>query len=99
MAKPKNVVSDTPVVQYQADPSTFKSIVLRVHKKVTNPDDPYVEGLPISQGENDAKLMSQEFPQAGPFITVYDKGIPVTMTVNELVRDVILSVISKAENN
>ena len=36
-------------------------------------------------------LMSQEFPN-DRFITVYQNGMPATMTVNELVRDVILSV-------
>lgn len=91
MAKNKNVVDDSPVLRYEADPSTFRTIVLKVHKKLQSESDPYVDAYKRSEGENDAMLMSQEFPN-DRFITIYQNGMPATMTVNELVRDVILSV-------
>lgn len=94
MAKNKNVVSEDPVIVYKADPESFKTLVLKVHKKL-EPRDPYVEVLPQSEGEKDAILMSQEFPDE-PFITVAQNGVPVTMSVSELVKDVILQVIMKA---
>lgn len=93
MAKTKTVSTDAPVIKYEADPETFKTIVLKVHKKIES--DPYVNGCAPSAGERDAQLMSQEFPNE-PFITVHQNGIPLTMSVNELVRDVLLTVFNKA---
>ena len=96
MAKNKNVPDDAPILKYEADPSTFKTIVLKVHKKLKAESDPYVDAYQRSEGENDAMLMSQEYPNER-FITVYSNGTPCTMTVNELVRDVILSVFANID--
>lgn len=94
MAKNKNIETDSPVLRYEADPRTFQSIILKVHKKLEDPDSPYVGCYPRSAGENDAMLMSIDCPNE-PFVTVYQNGIPVTMSVSDLVKDVILSVIMK----
>ena len=94
MSKEKNVECDSPVLRYEADPKTFQSIILKVHKKLEDPDSPYIGSYSRSSGENDAMLMSIDCPNE-PFITVYQNGIPVTMSVSELVKDVILSVIMK----
>ena len=94
MSKEENVECNSPVLRYEADPKTFQSIILKVHKKLEDPDSPYIGSYPRSAGENDAMLMSIDCPNE-PFITVYQNGIPVTMSVSELVKDVILSVIMK----
>lgn len=98
MAKKKNneVYTDAPVIHYETNPETFKTIVLKVHKKA-QPNDPYLAVYPKSEGENDAMLMSQEYPDEA-FITVHQNGIPCTMSVSELVKDVILQVLMKAED-
>lgn len=94
MAKPKNIETQTPIVIYKADPETFRSIVLKVHETLKD-DSPFVSAFPRSAGENDAMIMSQEVPNE-PFITVYQNGIPVTMSVTELIQDVVISVFMKA---
>ena len=70
MAKKKNVECDAPVIRYEADPESFKTIVLKVHKKLPSGDDIYADAAPISAGEKDAMIMSQEFPEDA-FVTVY----------------------------
>ena len=97
MAKKKNeVYTDSPVIRYETDPESFKTLVLKVHK-TAQPKDPYIGVYPKSEGENDAMLMSMEFPEEA-FITVHQGGVPVTMSVSELVKDVILQVLMKAED-
>ena len=98
MAKKKDneVYTDTPVIRYETDPESFKTIVLKVHKQAA-PKDPYIDVYPRSEGENDAILMSQEFPEEA-FITVAQNGVPCTMSVSELVKDVILQVLMKSED-
>jgi hypothetical protein len=39
-------------------------------------------------------IMSQEFPGEN-FLTVFNNGIPCTMSVSELVRDVMLTVFNQ----
>ena len=92
----QEVYTDEPVIRYEADPETFKTIVLKVHKQAP-PKDPYVSVYPRSEGENDAILMSQDFPEEA-FITVAQNGVPCTISVSELVKDVILQVLMKAED-
>jgi hypothetical protein len=94
MAKNKNIESNAPVIRYDADPETFKTIVLKVHKKLPPADDIYANSQPISAGEHDAMIMSQEFPGEN-FLTVFNNGIPCTMSVSELVRDVMLTVFNQ----
>ena len=94
MSKSTNIESDTPVIKYEADPDSFKTIVLKVHKKLQSGDDAYVGVCPVSAGEKDAMLMSIECPNE-PCMTVYQNGIPVVMSVNELIRDTLISILCK----
>ena len=93
MANNENIEDDAPIIHYEADPESFKTIVLKVHKKLDN-KDPYVSQLPQSDGEKDAMLMSIDCPNE-PFLTVYQNGIPLTLSVNELVKDVMISIMMK----
>lgn len=94
MAKNKNVECDAPVIHYKADPESFKTIVLKVHKRLPDSDDIYADTVPVSAGERDAMVMSKEFPQEA-FITVYCNGIPTTMSVSELIGDTLISILNK----
>lgn len=94
MAKSKNVESDAPVIKYEADPESFKTIVLKVHKKLDTGEGAYVGVCPISAGEKDAMMMSVECPDE-PCLTIYQNGIPVVMSVNELIRDTLISILCK----
>lgn len=96
MAKDENIESDAPVIHYEADPETFKTIVLKVHKKIDAKDDPYVSQLPQSDAEKDAMLMSVDCPNE-PFLTVYQNGVPITLSVNELIKDVMISILMKED--
>jgi len=95
MAKKKNVECDAPVIRYEADPESFKTIVLKVHKKLPSGEDIYADAAPISAGEKDAMIMSQEFPEDA-FVTVYANGIPTTLSVTELVRDTVISILAQS---
>ncbi len=90
------IEDDAPVISYEADPESFKTIVLKVHKKLANKNDPYVSQLPQSDGEKDAMLMSIDCPNE-PFLTVYQNGIPLTLSVNELIKDVMISIMMKED--
>lgn len=94
MAKNKNVECDAPVIHYKADPDSFRTIVLKVHKKLQSEGDIYTESAPLSAGERDAMVMSKEFPQEA-FITVYCNGVPTTMSVSDLIGDTLISIINK----
>lgn len=96
MAKDENVESDAPVIKYEANPETFKTIVLKVHKKLESGEDISADVAPISAGERDAMLLSREFPGES-FLTVYNNGIPCTLSVNELIKDVMISILMKED--
>lgn len=98
MPKKETLPDDSPVLTYQADPESFRTIVLKIHKKLDTADTPYVGIHPRSEGENDALLMSQDFPDE-PFITVFQNGIPCTMSVNDLIRDTVISIMAATKED
>ena len=53
----KEIEDDAPIISYEADPESFKTIVLKVHKKLDNKNDPF--GLAYSSdfftGKNTAE--------------------------------------------